>query len=134
VRAAQRLDGEGSFAAVGEARRADRGHRPRAPALGQFERHPAAQRVARDVRPLPAEVVQERGDGVGQLQRVGRRVVGQRRRVAEAGQVDPDDLSLGRQPIDDGLPDLVVRSEPVDEQQRLAAADPDVVEPHAAAG
>jgi hypothetical protein len=56
----------------------------------------------------------------------------QRRRVAEAGQVDGDDLALAAHAIEDRPPHLPLRSDAVDEDERRPAAAADVGERHVA--
>ena len=83
---------------------------------------PAAERVAGDVRALdPALLagrVQRRGQvGGGRLDPVG-----QRRRRAEAGHVEHEHLALGLEQRQHRVPDRPRAAEPVEQQQRLAAA------------
>jgi hypothetical protein len=65
-----------------------------------------------------AERAEERAHG-GE---VVRHAVGQRRRGAEAGQVDSDDITLGGQDSEDRLPGLPVVPDAVEQQQRLTLA------------
>jgi hypothetical protein len=78
-----------------------RGHRAQA---GELERHPAAERVARDVGSGDAEIVEEARDGRRQRRRPRFHLRWQRPGVAEAGQVDGDDVEAPGESGDDGIP------------------------------
>ena len=85
----------------------------------QLERHPAAQGVAGQVRALEPQLVEQLRDGQGQRGRRRFDTVGQRRRRAEPGQVDRDDVGDRREGGDDGVPGLPEGSEAVQEDERL---------------
>ena len=89
---------------------------PRPTPRAQLERHAAAHRVARHRGPLDAEPVHERRYAVGQRGDRRRAVARQRRRLAEAGEVEGDDVVLAREEIEDG--------------SEGAAAQPDAVQQH----
>lgn len=67
--------------------------------------------------------------GVHRRQVVGESVR-QRGRFAEAGQVHRDHVALGRQDVDDRVPGLPVVANPVQQQERFAAARARVREGH----
>ena len=88
----------------------------RAAGQRELERHPAAERVAGDVRALEAELADE-------LRRSTRAQVGGRRRrdgrrAAEARHVDARSLALGGEPVDHRVPHVAVGAERVQEHER----------------
>jgi hypothetical protein len=105
----------GSFKARGAERNRASGASP----AREFEREPAAQRVASDVHPVeagPVELGLDRvGQGVG-----GRRAVAKRRGGAEPGHVDRQDVVFAGQNREHRLPRAPAEAEPVDEQERTA--------------
>src|SRR5688500_43736 len=110
------------------ARRRDRdGARDSAPA-GELEPEPAAHRVPGDVCLAPAGRVEGVLEGVGQRGHRGRDAVGQRRRAAEAGQIDGENLVLRFEPVEHRLPHPPVRAAPADKQKRVAAPRSPVIE------
>jgi len=73
-----------------------------------------------------AEVVHQRGDRAGQHARRGRPV--ERRRAAEAGQIDGDHVAVARQALHHRLPHDQLRPERVDQDERVAAAPAQIVQ------
>jgi hypothetical protein len=78
-----------------------RGHRV---AAGELERDPAAERVARDMGSGDAEITEEARDGRRQRGRPRLHPRRQRPGVAEAGQVDGDDVEALGESGKDGIP------------------------------
>jgi hypothetical protein len=109
---------------AGESTQAERA----APAQRRLERDGAAERVAGCVRAAQPDAVEELGDRA--RERLDRRPARQRRRLPEAGQVDGHDLALAAHAVEHGPPHLPLRADPVDQDQRRAAAAPDVGEGH----
>ncbi|MBA2438082.1 MAG: hypothetical protein H0V52_07000 [Acidimicrobiia bacterium] len=54
----------------------------------------------------------------------------ERRGFTEPWEIDGHHLPLGGQAVDNGRPRLPARPQPVDEQERLAGAEADVVQVH----
>ena len=102
-------------------------HRATADAApGELEHHPRAHRVPNGGDPVKTLIVDTTGDGVSQ--RRDRNLPVQRGSLAEPRQVDGDHLAARRQAVHDRLPGAPARAETVHEQQRPAAATPDVVQ------
>jgi len=110
-----------------EADRRDRAHAARRAAPPQLERDPAAERVADRVRALEAQLLD------GGRERLDGRRAAERRRLAEAGQVDRDHLVLAREQRHDGIPDAAVEADAVHQHDRRAASGAGVLEHRAAA-
>jgi len=72
--------------------------------VGEFERHPAAKRVASDVRGGDAQIIEQARDGrrQGRRDRFGLR--GHGLGVPEAGEVDGEDIEVPGEGGDDGVP------------------------------
>ena len=111
---------------AGESTQAERA----APMRASCERDAAAQRVARHVRAAEPDPVEELADRA--RQRLDRRPRAVLLGVAEAGQVERDDLALARHAVEHRLPHLPLRADAVDQDERRAAAAADVGERHVA--
>lgn len=74
--------------------------------------------------PLDVQCLAERGQRTSDGRQVVPHPVGQCRRDTEAGQVDRDDLALGRENPDHRVPGLAVMPYAVEQQQRFARARP----------
>jgi len=86
-----------------ESGRHQRCHRSRPPTDGQLEGEPATEGVARDLRGVPADVVHHRLQKVRNVKGRGVLACLQGRALAEAGQVDNDDVERVAQPRDDRI-------------------------------
>ena len=87
-----------------------RGHRVDG---GEFECHPAAERVAGDVGGRDAELAEEARDGRGQGRRERFDLRGHGLGVAEARKVDGDDVEVPGESGDDGIPGAARQPDPV---------------------
>lgn len=74
------------------------------------------------MRSLDLQRLAERGECTSDGRQVVPHPVGQRRRDAEAGQVDRDHLALGRENPDHRVPGLAVMPYAVEQQQRFTRA------------
>ena len=99
-----------------------------APEPAELEGHPAAERVAGHVHAVEAERVEQATDGGGQRLRGGLGSAGERRRGAEAGQVDGDHVALGGEALHHRLPDHELGPERMDQDERFTPSRPYVVE------
>jgi hypothetical protein len=105
------------------ARRRERHHRARCAELGHLQGDPATHRVAGDVRAAVPELPKEVGEDASETGGGGRRPGGcQRRRGAEARQVDGDDAPVGGESFEERVPEVQAAAGAVDEQQGLARA------------
>lgn len=101
-------------------------HRPYELLAPQLQGQQPAERVARDVRPLDAQLLTERAQRRHDRPQVVRDALGQRRGLAEAGQVDGDDVALGGQEVEHRVPRLAVVADAVQQEQRIAGTGPPV--------
>ena len=101
----------------------DRRHRAGVAGERELERHPAAERVARDVRPV--EPSASACAWMRARASVARASTGASPRsggdVAEARHVDRDHVALGGEPVEHRVPHVAVGAERVDEHERRAA-------------
>jgi predicted dehydrogenase len=113
-----------------EAGRGQPGDGRRAALRARDQREGAAERVARDVRTVQAELVEEREDLLGH--RADRRAAGraQRRRFAVAGQVHREDGPVRREQVKHRLPRLPPVPHPMQQHQRRPVTVPLIREPH----
>jgi predicted dehydrogenase len=103
----------------------------RGPAAGaRHQRERAAQRVARDVRAVQAERVEEGDDLLGDSADRRPAVAPQRRRLAVAGQVHRDDGAVRGQQVKDRLPRLPPVPHAVQQHQRRPGPVPFVGQLH----
>jgi predicted dehydrogenase len=113
-----------------EARRGQPGDRRGPAARGRHERERAAKRVARDVRAVQAERVEEGEELLGDRADRGPPGGPQRRRLAVAGQVHGEDGAVRGQQVKDRLPRLPPVPHAVQQHQRRPGPVPLVSEAH----
>lgn len=100
--------------------------------VAEFQRQQAAQRVARHMRTVQFQCLEqgtEHGSGPGQV--VGQ-AVRQRRGLAEARQIHGDHVAFGREDVHYGVPGLAVMADAVQQEQWCAGAHACVGDGHRA--